>query len=130
MIVECAGCGKEFKAERRSRKYHSDACRKAASRKKADAHEASTSAELPGPTITQATYDSLVECKRETTPLGRVALSLALRLDKGVDSGSAMAALAKELRAALQAATVNAAKKSDPIDELEKQRQKRRSRGA
>lgn len=61
------------------------------------------------------------------TPSGAAALVLAARLDAGEDPGSAMAALAKELRATMLELTRTAPAAKDPVDELRKRRDRRLS---
>jgi hypothetical protein len=56
-----------------------------------------------------------------------MALSLALRLDAAVDTGSAMAAVARELRSILTEMLGLAVEVADPIDELKAARERRRS---
>lgn len=68
----------------------------------------------------------LAELDRQDTPLGRTALALAARLDAGQDSGASMAALAKQLRETLSAATDGAKVAADPLDELRRRREAKR----
>lgn len=80
--------------------------------------------------VRTATLEELTAVNRQDTPLGRAALVLAGRLDNAKDdAGSAVAALAKELRSTLDAALKNATTKADPLDELREKREARR-RGA
>lgn len=52
-----------------------------------------------------ATLGELQAAGREDTALGQAALALAARLDAQADTGSALAAAAKQLQATLAAAT-------------------------
>jgi hypothetical protein len=61
------------------------------------------------------------------SPLGAVALTLAARLDKGEDPGSAVAAMAKELRATMAELARAPGAMADPVDELRRRREQRRS---
>lgn len=58
-------------------------------------------------------------------PAGAVALTLAARLDGGEDPGSAMAAMAKELRTTMTELTRSAPAVADPIDDLKQRRSQR-----
>lgn len=64
---------------------------------------------------------------KTATPLGATALTLAERLDDGIDPGSAMAAMAKELRATMDELARTAPAVADPIDDLKKRRERRLS---
>lgn len=75
--------------------------------------------------VTTATRSQLKSIGKETTPLGQASLVLAARLDAGADPGSAMAAMAKELRAVLAELAKSAGTVADPVDELKQRRQKR-----
>lgn len=69
--------------------------------------------------------EELERIGKTNTPLGAVATRLALRLDRGDDPGSAMAAMAKELRTTMAELTRTAGVAADPIDELRKRRERR-----
>ena len=66
---------------------------------------------------------------KEATPMGAVALTIAARLDAGGDPGSAMAAMAKELRATMVELVRSAPALADPVDELKRRRDERRRSG-
>lgn len=66
---------------------------------------------------------------KATTPLGAVALTIAARLDAGGDPGSAMAAMAKELRATMVELARSAPAAVDTVDELKRRREERRRSG-
>lgn len=74
-----------------------------------------------------AVREELERIGKANTPLGAVATQLALRLDLGDDPGSAMAAMAKELRTTMAELTRTADAVADPIDELRKRRERRLS---
>lgn len=63
------------------------------------------------------------------TPAGATALALAERLDggAGTDPGSAVAAMSKELRMLMAELSKSPVAAGDPVDELKKRRQARRS---
>jgi len=76
----------------------------------------------PPHTITEATRRQLAEVGREHSPMGMTALVLAGKLDRGEDSGSGMAALARQLAATIQEATRDAKQAASPLDELRARR--------
>lgn len=76
----------------------------------------------PPHTITEATRRKLAEVGREHSPMGMTALALAGKLDRGEDSGSGMAALARQLAATIQEATRDAKQQASPLDELRARR--------
>lgn len=78
-------------------------------------------------TIVEATRRELEAVGKVDTPLGATALALAGRLDANDDPGSAMAAMAKELRTTMAELTRTAPAVADPIDELKKRRERRLS---
>lgn len=73
--------------------------------------------------------ETLARIGKLESPLGATAIVLAARLDAGTDPGSAMAAMSKELRAAMTELMRSAPAAADPVDEL-RQRRKRRIAGA
>jgi hypothetical protein len=68
---------------------------------------------------------TLASIGKHTSPLAAAALVLAARLDAGVDPGSAMAAMSKELRTMMAELTRSTAAVSDPVDELKQRRRQR-----
>lgn len=71
--------------------------------------------------------EELERIGKTDTPLGAVATRLALRIDQGDDPGSAMAAMAKELRTTMAELMRTAGAVADPIDDLKKRRERRLS---
>jgi hypothetical protein len=61
------------------------------------------------------------------TALGQQALALAERMSSKFDTGSAVAAVSKELRAVMDAALANAATAADALDELSARRRAKAS---
>lgn len=125
--MKCAGCGKKFKAERSTRKYCTDTCRKKNYRKeqKTAAVAANVAAAVAAPSrlddpaaITNATIATLQKAGRLETPHGAIAITLAKRLDTFtlLEQGSSVAALSKELRAVLAEATQNPDAPDDPVE--------------
>lgn len=73
--------------------------------------------------VQAAVRTELAGSDKQNTALGRTALALAARLDSGEDPGSAMAAMAKELRQILADLGVNAVTVKNPLDELKRRRE-------
>lgn len=78
------------------------------------------------PSHYETTHAELAAIGKTTTALGATALGLAARLDRGTDAGSAIAAMAKELRAILAELTKAAPAVNDPVDEVRRRREERR----
>lgn len=103
----CDVCGTPYEAKRATSKYCSPTCRVRKSRGaevvELPQPEAPSSGDGP---VYRATLRTLDDIDRASTPLGAAALALARRLDSpGVDTGSAIAAVARQLEATLTAAT-------------------------
>ena len=117
MERQCDVCGKTYQPKRKTSQFCGGTCRARAGRGRAAAATAgasrpATATTYERPPISAAIAQELADAKRTDTALGQVALSLALRIETGMDTGSAMAALSKELRAAL-AEAVKGAKKPE-----------------
>jgi hypothetical protein len=107
----CDICGKIYEAKRKTSKFCGDTCRarhtRATAAKAAATGTSRTAApvvDYERPPLSAAVRAELEDMKRHETAVGQVALSLALRIETGMDTGSAMASLSKELRAALNEA--------------------------
>lgn len=70
--------------------------------------------------------DQLAAMAKTDTALGATALAIAKRLDDSGTADTAMAAMAKELRAILADLARDAPAKGDPVDELKRRREARR----
>lgn len=93
-----------------------------------EAAETTTPPEGPSPRITveSTVYAELVKADKVATVLGQSALVLARRLDvPTIDTGSAVAALVKQLETTLAAALAGATEESDELEELRKRREAR-----
>jgi hypothetical protein len=115
----CTVC--DVKHRRRS-VFCSDRCKKRAQRNPAAAPAASSVAAFPTkPKMGRLQTSVLTELSkhdRADSPLGVTALLLAARLDRTADTGAAMAALSRELRATLDEATLGAAAPDSALDGL------------
>ena len=79
--------------------------------------------------VESATRGELEAAGRDGTHLGRLALSLAARIDEGRGTDQGYAALAKELRAVMVEALKGAGETVDPVDELRRLRDRKRNAG-
>ena len=121
-------CGVEFEAKHPRAKYHSDACRKRASRTKA-AEPATTEAPADAGPVESATRADLVTAGKLATTLGQACVVLARRLDRPhMETGSGLASLASGLAKTLAMATKGSAKRSSPAqlrDQVAERRERR-----
>lgn len=118
---ECAHCGAEFNATRANAAYCGPRCKRSAQYARRRASSAPTPEVA---SVTSATRAALQAAGKVDTAAGQVALRMAGLLDVGDErAGAAMAAWARELRAALAEATAGAASPvADPIDQLKARR--------
>jgi hypothetical protein len=136
----CDFCGREYEAQRSSSRFCAQKCRFAMhehrkrtgdevvslpARKDTKARPQAVS---PAGGVEVSTRALLESSGLVGAPLGAMALALAQRIDSAVilgESGSSIAAMARELRATLTEVTRGAQALSDPIDELRRHRQAR-----
>lgn len=118
----CRACGATLEGDPRKR-YCGDACRKRGSR-----GATVTDIRQEPLTVAAATHAALEQAGRLDSPAGSSAMVLAAKLDRGGDTGSAVAALVRELRATMVDALANAEVAEDPVDELRRKREERQSR--
>jgi hypothetical protein len=74
-----------------------------------------------------AVVAELTAAGRLNTSAGQAAVALASRIDAGAESSSGLAALTREMRAAMAEATANVAQAGDALDELRAKREARRA---
>lgn len=129
MDVTCT-CGVTFQAKSPRAKYCSDRCRKRRQRGgQVVALNVEPVSDVPAKGgVEVATIRELELAERLDSALGQACVTLARRLDSpGVDTGSAVAAVAGRLESMLAAATKGAAKSTSPQqlrDELAARRAK------
>lgn len=114
-VKQCAGCGAGFNAQRNQKRCPS--CR--------GVPAAAPPIEAAGGAVLAATKAQLGGIGKVDSPLGAAALVLAARLDAGADPGSAMAAMAKELRTIMAELLQSTPAVADPVDELRARRKAR-----
>ncbi|SRR6266536_283575 len=121
MRVSCAACGKPFDAQRKTATYCGPACRKRKQRR--GAVEALPSpVEVPSGSLADTVRDELRSAGQLNSALGAQAVRLAERMESPFDTGSAIAALSRELRAVMTEALQDASRAVDPLDELAQRR--------
>lgn len=136
MKLTCATCDGPFEAKRSTARFCSSNCRvrshrgggrvvelKVPARK--SSKEVTSARDVPdGPGgVELAAVAQLEDAGRLGTVLGQAALVLARRLDaRTMDTGSAVAAVARQLEVTLEAAVAGAHMAADPVDELRRRR--------
>ena len=127
MQRHCDHCGRPYEARRSTSKFCGSSCRGKASL----ALKVSPLPVVPSPNgdgpCARAARVALESVDRLETPSGAAAMGLAAVLDEGSPSGTA--AVAKEYRAAMDAALAGVAAEADLVDEL-RARREQRFRGA
>lgn len=129
MQRSCEACGASYDAQRPSSRFCSDRCRKRTAR--ANGSKPKPASSPSSPELEQAPDTAIADHVASElgdqlqTAAGQMAVALARRLDANVDTGSAMAAVARELRSVLTELLGNAPTAADPIDELRARRDRR-----
>lgn len=119
MTKPCVRCGKPFEAKRSTAKYCGSTCRSLESTDPGGGSVVDLPPSEPSPESTYAvTRAELEKHERLMTPQGMAALVIARKLDDGSDSGSAIAALAKQLASTMDLALAGVRVADDPLDEL------------
>ena len=128
MQRQCDTCTRPYEAKRITSRFCSPRCQKRARRSPAGLSGASLltfPAPVDGP-LTVATMAELIVADRVESSLGQSALLMARRLDTpGADTGSSVAALAREQRATLALALESATNVLDPVDMVKLRRDAR-----
>ena len=125
MRRQCAVCSETFEAKRNTAKYCSTRCRTRASR------QPKPEADLPVPVdpdteLWTATLRELAAAGRAGSASGQAALLLARRLDSRLmETGSSVAAMVREHRAALADAVKGGRRAANPMDELRARRERK-----
>jgi hypothetical protein len=130
VVRDCDECGKAYEAKRKTSKFCSTQCRVKANRRPSKVGKAKAKADAAAPAKPLApTYDALAEQVTQTlttmkaydTIAGKAALRVAQQIDRGGDTGSAVATLSTQLmrlvdQAKAEAAPLNRDKADDVID--------------
>jgi hypothetical protein len=115
----CEGCGASFVA-RSGAKFCGATCRKRGSRRVKPGDAAPVAVDL----LASVEAD-LSAGRRLETFLGQQAVTLARSMSSGLHTGSALAALSKELRAVMDEALKGASAVADPVDEVRDRRDRK-----
>lgn len=123
MTRSCDCCGREYEAKRSTSRYCSDVCRMRIKRGPnsprltvVESTEPRTPGSLLGSVMVELEAAGVLD-----TGAGRLAVKLATRIDdpNSNDSGSAVAALSRELRAVMaEAVTGRSTGSANPLDRL------------
>ena len=138
MEATCARCAQPFSTSSKRARFCSVKCRTQATRARAQGQPEALPAAKPKRTRKPKPTDSptgtlgavvaeLTEAGRLQTSAGQAAVALARRIDDGAESSSGLAALTREMRAAMAEATANVAQAGDALDELRAKREARRA---
>ncbi len=120
----CTACGDSLEGRPGKTRFCDATCRKRGSRRP----EPPASADAPDDGgLVEALRRELVDAGRLDTALGQQALALAVKLASPFDTGSAMAAVSRELRAVREEALRGAEQVADPLDELRLRRDAKRA---
>lgn len=126
---ECASCGGSLEAKRSHARFCNATCRKRSWRMSVPA-EVPAEAAAPSPeaaAVVEVTRRQLEAAGQVETVLGRQALVLAGRLGSTRETGSAVAAVSRELRAVMAEAMRGIAAEADPLDDLRARRDRKRA---
>jgi hypothetical protein len=128
----CEQCGGPMDGRGPRATTCSDTCRSRKSKGYPPVTVLPTEAPAPrGGAVEQATSAALADVDRLETPLGQMCVVLARRMDGGAfDTGSAIAAVAKQLEALLLSATRGTAAATAPQQLRDELAERRRKHGA
>lgn len=122
MQRKCDRCGKSFVGQRSTAKYCSASCRSLASQTRVRGREV---VQLPAPVpasssgVVAAVEAELLAAGKLSSYGGQLAMRLAHRLDVSTaDTGSALAAVSKELDRVMVALLSDVRKEPDALDEI------------
>ena len=129
--VVCAQCGESFEAVRTTRRFCGPRCqkqsRRAMPRAEADREPAKVEPPEEGlPRILVVTRAEVERLKKTDTVLGQQALELAARLASPKDTGSAIAAVSRELDRVMLRLQSGAAQAEDQLASARRRRDEKR----
>ncbi len=127
VTVTCGQCGEAFEAARATRKYCGDRCRQQARRR---ASEGEAEAFGADPSIVERTRSELRELGKLDTVLGAQALVLATRMTSAKDTGSAIAAVSRELDRVLLRLRSGTKGQEDEVASARRRRDEKRRKAA
>ncbi|GAA1790391.1 hypothetical protein GCM10009795_040100 [Nocardioides hankookensis] len=124
MQKACEQDGELFEAKRSTAKYCSDRCRQQARRRAKP--EAAEAVEPRLPRIVELTGQELTALGKLDTVLGAQAMTLAMRMTSMRDTGSAIAALSRELDRVMLRARGGGASEEDEVASARRRRDEKR----
>ena len=129
MRKQCAVCSEPFEAKRNTAKYCSRRCSVRAARQPKPEPAGQMPVD-PDSELWTATLNELAAAARVASASGQAALLLARRLDSQMtETGSSVAAMVREHRAALADALKGASAEVNPLDELRARRERKLDTG-
>jgi hypothetical protein len=128
VTVTCEQCGETFEAARSSRKYCGDRCRQQGRRRATEEEAEATEPRLP--LIVEMTISELEQLGKTHTVLGAQALTLATRMTSMKDTGSAIAALSRELDRVMLRLRSGAKGEEDEVASARRRRDEKRRQAA
>lgn len=137
MEAICARCAQPFSAASKRARFCSVKCRTQATRARAAGQPESLTPAKPKRIVKAkpeavttgalgAVLDELQAAGRLQSSAGQAAVALARRIDDGAESSAGLAALTREMRAAMAEALSRAEATGDALDELRARREARR----
>lgn len=123
-VVTCAQCGEEFEAKRSTAKFCGARCRQQSRRAMPAVELEPTDEGLPR--ILVVTRTEVERLKKVDTVLGQQALELAARLASPKDTGSAIAAVSRELDRVMLRLASGAAPAEDQLASARRRRDEKR----
>ena len=137
--TKCEYCGERFKAQRRTARFCSAKCRNEAGRRRRAGtgpqagqvieQRAAAAADAPRATLVEAVEAELDTLGKARTMLGAQALEMAKLIANGGETGAAVAALSRELRA-IMVLVSRGVEQGDEVDELKAKRDEKRQAAA
>lgn len=128
VTVTCEQCGETFEAARRTRKYCGDRCRQQSRRSATEEEVAAVAPELPH--VVAMTQRELAKLGKADTVLGAQALTVAVRMASAKDTGSAIAALSRELDRLMLRLRSGAKEQEDEVTSARRRRDEKRRKAA
>lgn len=125
----CDSCRKPYEAKTPRSRFCSDRCRARNQGRPPSGEVVELPAREPEPgSVTRSTLAALEAVGRVDHPAGQAALVLARQLDARADTGSGLAALAREHGARLEVALAGTSASVSPLDAARDELAKRRAR--
>lgn len=128
----CDACGATYEAIRANARFCSDRCRKRTARMPRPLTEMPNAEQASAPvmasTLARTVVDELTAAGVLESSPAQAAILLATRMELGTsDTGSAVAAMSRELRSLMAEALGKTEVAADPMDELKARRESRRT---